>query len=291
MFKEAIENILSRSAEHYARPDDYLGKDNFLHCAKCGGVKQESFKLLGYDVLTYIPCPCMKEAEAKEEAMKAERAKELRRREKIQRLRQQSKISGKREKETFENFIQNNSNRQQLAVAKDYVENFETSDEPEQGLLLYGNTGTGKTFLACCIGNALLEKGHSVYFTSTVKLLDRKKSYHAGDDEDKELDRLIETVDLLILDDLDAERHTDYANEIIYSVIDDRIDAEKPMIITTNLTISQLEDPKSMREQRIYERILDCCFPLKLVGKSFRKERAKKRFEKSNLVEKGVGEK
>ena len=72
--------------------------------------------------------------------------------------------------------------------------------------------------------------------------------------------------DLLILDDLGAERGTDYAKEQVYSVIDGRYTANRPMVISTNLEPSQLMNAESMTLKRIYSRIMEKCFPLKYSG-------------------------
>lgn len=84
---------------------------------------------------------------------------------------------------------------------------------------------------------------------------------------------------LVILDDLGAERNTDYALEIVYNVIDSRYRSRKPMIITTNLTLSEMQNPPDIRYSRIYDRIFEVCYPVEFTGKSLRMKEAASRFD------------
>lgn len=79
---------------------------------------------------------------------------------------------------------------------------------------------------------------------------------------------------LLIIDDLGVERNTEYAVENVFNVIDRRYRSEKPLIITTNLKLDTLLDEKTIDKKRIYDRILEMCVPVRLIGTSKRKENA-----------------
>ena len=70
--------------------------------------------------------------------------------------------------------------------------------------------------------------------------------------------------ELLVLDDLGAERNTPFAMEVVYRVIDDRYTSGKPMVVTTNLTLEQMKkaDGLGVDYQRIYDRVLGMCIPL-----------------------------
>jgi len=85
------------------------------------------------------------------------------------------------------------------------------------------------------------------------------------------IDELI-SYPLLIIDDLGSERSSEYAQEIVYSIIDGRYKAGKPLIITTNLTLDEIQNPQDMRYARIYDRILEMCVPIQFNGKSRRKD-------------------
>ena len=75
---------------------------------------------------------------------------------------------------------------------------------------------------------------------------------------------------LLVIDDLGIERDTPYTMELVYHIIDARYRSGKPMIITTNLTMQELEHPESREKMRIYDRILECCTPVRVDGTHIR---------------------
>lgn len=85
--------------------------------------------------------------------------------------------------------------------------------------------------------------------------------------------------DLLILDDFGMERQTDYAREQVFNIIDGRYLAQKPLIVTTNLSLSELKHPKDIVEQRIFDRVLELCVPVCFDGESLRQENAKQRMQ------------
>ena len=80
--------------------------------------------------------------------------------------------------------------------------------------------------------------------------------------------------DLLILDDLGAERGTEYALEQVFAVIDARYRSRKPLIVTTNLTLDVLKHPDDLSHARIYDRILEICAPILFGGENLRVEKA-----------------
>lgn len=77
---------------------------------------------------------------------------------------------------------------------------------------------------------------------------------------------------LIVLDDLGAERSTEYMNEIVYNIIDARYRANLPMIITSNLSGEDLKHPKDIAEQRVFNRVLERCFPLEVNGPDRRRK-------------------
>ena len=83
--------------------------------------------------------------------------------------------------------------------------------------------------------------------------------------------------DLLILDDFGMERRTDYAQEQVFSIIDGRYLTQKPLIITTNLSLKEMKDPEDMAEMRIFDRILEVCVPVCFDGPSLRQGKAKEK--------------
>ena len=145
-------------------------------------------------------------------------------------------------------------------------------EEKALGLILWGDVGTGKTFFAGCIANALLDRGVPVLMTNFSRILNRLAS-PMGEDRNAYIESLSQ-YKLLIIDDLGVERNSEYALEQVFSVIDSRYRQRLPMIITTNLTLAELRGPEDMARARIYDRILERCVPIQLQGESRRKIRA-----------------
>ena len=130
------------------------------------------------------------------------------------------------------------------------------------GLLLWGGVGTGKSFFAGCIANALLAQGVPVLMTNFAKILGAVTGMY-GMERQKFLSSL-NTYSLLILDDLGAERNSEYALEQLFGVVDSRYQSRKPMIVTTNLTLEELKHPFDLAHERIYDRLLERCVPVKM---------------------------
>jgi DNA replication protein DnaC len=80
--------------------------------------------------------------------------------------------------------------------------------------------------------------------------------------------------DLIVLDDLGTERSSAFALEQVFDVVDNRVQSMLPMIVTTNLTLTELKNPESRSYQRIYDRLLQVCTPVNFNGESRRKEQA-----------------
>ena len=83
--------------------------------------------------------------------------------------------------------------------------------------------------------------------------------------------------DLLVLDDFGAERQSPFALEQITRLIDDRSKVKKPMILSTNLTLSMLKNPENLELARIYDRVMAVCVPVQLTGESHRAKQAEER--------------
>ncbi|MBQ5588006.1 MAG: ATP-binding protein [Selenomonadales bacterium] len=160
-------------------------------------------------------------------------------------------------------------------VARAYVREFDTMLEKNAGLLFAGNCGTGKTFYAGCIVNALIDKGIPALMTTMSRII---RLPFDGFDEAL---RDIEAADLVVFDDLGAERDTSFAWERAFDAIDSRIRARKPIIVTTNFAPQELRAAKNIREQRIYDRILGACAVVPVTGESIR---VKEQREKTNMI-------
>ncbi|MCD8190142.1 MAG: ATP-binding protein [Clostridiales bacterium] len=151
-----------------------------------------------------------------------------------------------------------------IQMAKRYVDRWTEVKENNLGLLLWGDVGTGKSFTAACIANALLEAGVPVLMTNFSKILNKMGGMYS-----EQRYRYIASLadyELLIIDDLGIERSTDYAMEQVYAVVDERYKSNKPLIVTTNLTISQIRNAEDVAHARIYSRVLELCTPVQVRG-------------------------
>jgi DNA replication protein DnaC len=152
-----------------------------------------------------------------------------------------------------------------------YVEEIDQRLSEGRGLWLMGDVGTGKTSLAMLVSRHALEAGRTVAIYSLPRLLARiRRTYDAEAGEDSYLeffDRLV-GVDLLHVDDLGAEKRTDWVLEQLYAIVNERYESQRAMIVTTNL------DQEALEEQigpRTVSRLVEICGdPLPLFGEDLR---------------------
>ena len=175
---------------------------------------------------------------------------------------------------TFEN---DNGRNPQMHHAHRYVEQWQTMRTENIGLLFWGGVGTGKSFLAGCIANALMAQEVPVRMTNFAHILNELNNSFSGRNE--VVDRLCR-YPLLIIDDFVMERGTEYALEQIYNIIDSRYRRRKPLIVTTNLTLDEIRHPQDTAHARIYDRLLEMCVPISCIGVSLRRENAQEKLER-----------
>ena len=256
----------------------YKTNKNFLYCPTCGEIieKEIDFPLFdgsGKTEKRKVSCMCKCEREKKEAIEKRFEFEEEQRR--IDQLRQLSLMDARLKEACFENYQVTEENKKIFHIAKSYVENFEKMFSIGQGLLLWGNVGTGKSYTAAAIANELLNQRKSVIMTSFIKLLDMMSRFE--EDSDYIAGKL---PDCLKPHFVKAERGTDFSLERVYDIIDSRSRSKKPIILTTNLEISQMKSCEDIRYNRIYDRIFEMCYPVKVEGMSLRKREAAIRFPK-----------
>ena len=227
---------------------DYLDEEGCLHCGICGKRKQMKVSLMGFEHVVSCLCEC--EVKARQEL------DEKMQREETQRQLYQRKSVGLRERRFWEwKFENDNGCNQKILIARQYVENWTDMKRKNVGLLLMGPVGTGKSFFAGCIANALLEQGERVMMTNFSRILNEMTSYQA--DKNQIIQNLVD-YPLLIIDDLGIERNSEFALEQVYNVIDSRYCKMLPLIVTTNLGLNEMKSTDlDTAHQRIYSRILE----------------------------------
>lgn len=170
------------------------------------------------------------------------------------------------------------------AQLKAYVEDFPKMKAEGKGICLYGEVGRGKSFLAACVGNALIDSGYPVLFTS---FLDIEAQFMADPKERTAFIERLNEFPLIIVDDLGAERDTPYMQDIVYTVIDSRAKSGLPIFVTTNLTAPELKSPRTMKESRIYSRLYEMCFFIEVSGGDHRREVAREDAKKYTKIARG----
>ena len=266
-------DVIQGLMETEEEPGDYVGEDGLLYCGKCRTPKQVRLPfnpLTGDKMETSVRAACQCQQEADKEAER-----------RATRTRFQLDMARRREDDIScpdglrYTFTQDDRQQPKVSDAcQRYVECWDEMKANNIGVLFYGSVGTGKSFLASCIGNGLLDRQVPVAATNFPRLLNLLQGTY---EKQALLDRL-SIYKLLIVDDLGVERDSAYAEEQIFNIIDARSSSELPVIVTTNLTLEELEHPTSMQYARIYDRVLEMCpIRLKLAGESRRKANASER--------------
>ena len=227
------DNAIFRLATE-AEPEDYIGEDGLLYCGSCRQPKEAYFAegktLFGRDRHPK-ECDCQRKRRETLEAADWEQ----KHREEVERLKRKGFTDPAMREWTFGN---DNGKCPQMHKAYSYVEQWERVSTGNYGLILWGNVGTGKSYFAGCVANALMEKEVSVCMTNFALILnDLAASYK---DRNEYIARLC-SFPLLILDDFGMERGTEYGLEQVYNMIDSRYRSGKPLIVTTNLTLEIAE--------------------------------------------------
>lgn len=276
---------LMAQAQRAGQPEngDYYDSEGFLVCGKCHTRRQVEVNMPDLKAVPFDPkkkvrvkmpvsCRCRAERRYQEEQM-LQQDKDMRA---MEALKRQSLMDERLRDVSFDSFRKTNDNAYNLKLCLRYANHFDEMLAKNQGLLFYGGVGTGKTFAAACIANHLLNQRIPVIMTSFVKLLESMQGFS---EDDSALIARLNRAKLLIIDDLGAERSTDYALEKVYDIVDSRYRAKLPIILTTNLSMTELKESTDIRYTRIYDRIFEMCYPMQFKGQSWRKAEAARRFD------------
>ncbi len=138
-----------------------------------------------------------------------------------------------------------------LNNARNFIRSFNSD---YQNLVFYGNVGTGKTFLSCCIAKELMETGFSVTYKSADRLFKDLVDLRFGDDKNEYFSFIedLDQCDLLIIDDLGTEAITERVKADLFTCLNNRDLLKKATLISTNLTLDELNRRYS---ERIFSRI------------------------------------
>ena len=148
----------------------------------------------------------------------------------------------------------------------DYADTFSLDS---RSLLMRGATGLGKTHLSLAIANEVIKKGMSVIYVSAPEILSQLEREHFSYQYDRQEDTFnsLLSCDLLIVDDLGTEFSSPFTTSCMYNLFNSRLLAGKPLILSTNLTMTELVSAYS---QRFVSRVLGACDKLDFLGEDIR---------------------
>ena len=164
---------------------------------------------------------------------------------------------------TFDKLDMDSESRLAITAAEVYCEDWDCMRANGGGIVFCGNTGTGKTSVAAAIANEIMRMGFSARMVRVSDILVKA-------DDKGDFAAYVEDMckpALLILDDYGSSRATEFALEKLLNFVDHRRDTGKPMIVTTNLSVTDLK-----KEDRIHSRIVDGNALIQVVGRDRRRE-------------------
>ena len=242
---------LYKNAAAQPREGDYVFHKGLLYCGQCNQARECLIEYpAGSGTLIKKPILCQCEIQTEDKHLKRKMNEESDAR--VNHLRRQGVTDEAYSLQRFETDDHRNPRITRLCMR--YVEKWEQMKEKSFGITFTGAVGGGKSFYACCIANALIDKGVSVLVTRLSDLVRNRI-------QDKTPIINLRKFELIVLDDIGVEGTTQTA----YNIVDDIYRAYIPLIVTTNLSISQLEVSNPIEKKRIYDRILQrACIPIKV---------------------------
>lgn len=260
-----------RNAE--TNPDDYRDRSGLLYCGNCHTKKETVITWPGTDKPVTVACMCRCAEDryrGRYSRRKAEERREAAKRENLSDMDSENAQSMTMEADDGHNEFMSE-------LCRVYVGNWKsTFGTGKDSLVLWGSTGTGKTFYATAIGNELIKTGVAVGRTTASQIVEAMQGMY--DSDKTAYISSLNQFQLLILDDIGAERDTAFAREVMFSLIDTRLKRKLPIIATTNLSIDQMKDPRDrtgntdMGYKRIFDRLLGASAPIQLSGVSRREK-------------------
>lgn len=158
-----------------------------------------------------------------------------------------------------------------LSLCRQYADNF---DERSENLFMTGNTGLGKTHLSLAIAGEVIRKGYDVIYNSAQNLFNELQKEYFGKPETRgQYESLVLECDLLIIDDLGVEFSTQFTRAELYNILNTRLNAHLPTIISTNLDYKEIEEQYTMR---VSSRLIGEFLRLKFIGGDVRQEKLRR---------------
>lgn len=260
---------LYKNAAAQPREGDYVNSDGLLYCGRCRQAK-ECYIEAGSGQRIKKPVPCQCDIEEEEKYRRCKQQQDFQ--DRVLELRRQGITDEAYALQRFENDDHRNPNVTEQCLK--FVNKWEQMKENCFGLTFTGAVGGGKSFYACCIANHLIDKGVSVLVTRLSDLVKNRV-------QDRVPAINLRDFELIVLDDIGVEGATQTA----YNIIDDIYRANIPLIVTTNLSLSQMKESQTVDKQRIFDRILQrACIPIKVDVTVSRLDIARKNAREANRI-------
>lgn len=203
----------------------------------------------------WTKCPqCAAERQATEQREAEERASAERVRVWQKRL-GEAGIPERFHSRTLANYkAENEGQRNALAFAQVYAEQFEAAHQTGRGAIFCGKPGTGKTHLAVGIGLRVMELNKSALFTTVQRMVRRIKDSWRKDGSESEsfVIKLMVYPDLLILDEIGVQFGTEFEKNLLFDILNERYEKRRPTLLLSNLTVSEV---RAFLGERIYDRL------------------------------------
>ncbi|MGE6370611.1 ATP-binding protein [Planococcus kocurii] len=265
---------LNKVVENLIHQNGTTSESDGEHCEECGTlIPPLKIFILGKERWVQPVCECYQ----KKMLQEREVFQNYQKKREVERLFSISDIGERYQEASFNEFVMRKGAENAFKAATHYAENF--TAYKLQSLILYGVPGNGKTHLAASVHNHLQKQGKISIFVRMPDLLGKiRATFDKGKQESEEqILKALSICDLLIIDDLGAEKLTDWVEDILYRIIDGRYRMKKPVMATSNLD-PELLDGKLGR--RIYDRLEEMSQPIENKATSYRREKAKLRTTK-----------
>ena len=280
---EIVKNLMEASMQNSSNTDllsDEFLKDGRIYCKNCNTPRTTVMEVLGVNRNIKHLCKCQAKKRDAEELQR----KEMERQKRMEKLQQASLLSERYRSVTFENTTlgRNSTFDEAYNRCKKYCQISNEVLEKGMGIYIWGDKGTGKTHLTCCMANELIRQYKQVLLTNFFEI---SKSIMAtynnnGDSNEMDLVQRIASVDFLFIDDLGTEKLTKNGEDTwlqskIYDVINKRYNAMKPTIFTSNYSLPTLIEERGLMDKTA-DRILQMSTAIiKIEGESNRAVREK----------------
>lgn len=257
-------------------------------CTECGKpIVYGHTELMGIEYNMPLKCRCVIEREEKEREQRIIQGRERIRRD----MREFAGLSKRNFNQRFRNYQPDDGQTKAFQAAREFAKTYIEGKNDGTGLLLIGGVGSGKTHLAAAIVNAVIDyvpisdydaagcgdgfrcgltPSSGTRFIGTVELMEQlRETYNSSESGSaQEIIRRYQEARLLVLDDLGAEKPSDWARERLFEIIDRRYNDCTPVVITTNADVQELYQKLGAR---ICDRIRSMCATYTVTSRSHRK--------------------